>query len=124
MGWSAIGPGATPLFCRTDGNRRRATLQWVSQWLPIAKTLTAGYTFGMKTAVSIPNDVFASAERLARRTHRSRSRLFSDALREYVARRSPEKITEEMDQALEKIGNHQDEFLAAASRRQLEQTEW
>src|SRR5436190_1081962 len=34
----------------------------------------------MKTAVSIPDDVFHEAERLARRTKRSRSRLFSDAL--------------------------------------------
>ena len=36
----------------------------------------------MKTAVSIPDDVFESAERLARRTKKSRSRLFSDALRD------------------------------------------
>ena len=37
-------------------------------------------------AVSIPDDVFEGAERLARRTNRSRSRLFSDALKEYLAR--------------------------------------
>jgi metal-responsive CopG/Arc/MetJ family transcriptional regulator len=36
----------------------------------------------MKTAVSIPDDVFEGAERLARRTKKSRSQLFSDALRE------------------------------------------
>jgi metal-responsive CopG/Arc/MetJ family transcriptional regulator len=54
----------------------------------------------MKTAISIPNELFDMAERLARRTRKSRSRLFSDALREYVARRSPDKITEAMDQAL------------------------
>ena len=46
---------------------------------------------GMKTAVSIPNDIFDRAERLARRTRRSRSRLFTDALREYLARQAPEK---------------------------------
>jgi metal-responsive CopG/Arc/MetJ family transcriptional regulator len=78
----------------------------------------------MKTAVSIPNEVFDAAERLARRSRKSRSRLFSDALREYVARRSPDKITEAMDEALTEIGASSDPFVAAASRRRLEQSEW
>jgi metal-responsive CopG/Arc/MetJ family transcriptional regulator len=78
----------------------------------------------MKTAVSIPNDLFEMAERLARRTRKSRSRLFSDALREYVARRSPDKITESMNHALAEIGEEQDAFIATASRRRLEQSEW
>jgi metal-responsive CopG/Arc/MetJ family transcriptional regulator len=83
-----------------------------------------GYTFGMKTAVSIPNELFDMAERLARRTRKSRSRLFSDALREYVARRSPDKVTEAMDEALLEISDSTDPFLAAASRTRLEQSEW
>jgi predicted transcriptional regulator len=88
-----------------------------------------GYTFGMKTAVSIPNELFDTAERLARRTRKSRSRLFSDALREYVARRSPDKITEAMDQVLTELDENgdnanRDPFVAAASRRRLEQSEW
>jgi len=78
----------------------------------------------MKMAVSIPNELFDAAERLARRTRKSRSRLFSDALREYVARRSPDRITEAMDQALAEIGNSADPFVAAASRRRREQNEW
>ena len=78
----------------------------------------------MKTAVSIPNELFEVAERLARRTRKSRSRLFSDALREYVARRSPDKITEVMDQALAEVGESIDPFVTAASRRRLEQSEW
>ena len=78
----------------------------------------------MKTAVSIPNELFEVAERLARRTRKSRSRLFSDALREYVARRSPDKITESMDHALAEIGEEKDSFIALASRRRLEQAEW
>ena len=43
-------------------------------------------TEGMKTAVSFPDEVFDGAERLAKRTKKSRSRLFSDAVREYRAR--------------------------------------
>ena len=40
----------------------------------------------MKTAVSIPDDVFLRAEELAEQTNRTRSRLYSDALGEYLAR--------------------------------------
>jgi antitoxin MazE6 len=78
----------------------------------------------MKTAVSIPNDVFERAERLARRTKQSRSRIFSDALREYLARHSPDEITDAMNKACAEIGDTRDPFSAEAARRILERTEW
>ena len=78
----------------------------------------------MKTAVSIPDDVFEGAERLARRTNRSRSRLFSDALKEYLARHTPDKVTEAMNSALAQIGEAQDSFVSSAARTALEQSEW
>ena len=92
----------------------------------------AGYTSGMKTAVSIPDEIFEEAERLARRTKRSRSRLFSDALKEYVASRTPERLTRRMDAALAEIGAESDlktgddsrPFTASAARRVLERTDW
>ena len=78
----------------------------------------------MKTAVSIPDDIFEGAERLARRTKRSRSRLFSDALREYLARHSPEEITEAVNRACSEIGETHDPFTTLAARRVLGRTEW
>ena len=78
----------------------------------------------MKTAVSIPDDVFSGAERLARRTKKSRSRLFSDALREYVARHSDDAVTEAMNRVCKEVGGSKDLFVAAAARRTLERTEW
>ena len=36
----------------------------------------------------------------------------------------PTKITEAMDEALDEIGESNDPFVAAATRRQLEQSEW
>jgi predicted transcriptional regulator len=83
-----------------------------------------GYTFGMKTAVSIPDEVFRGAERLARKTQRSRSRLFSDALKEYLARHTPDSVTEAMDGALRELGEATDEFVSKATRRVLERSEW
>src|SRR5207244_10748338 len=78
----------------------------------------------MKTAVSIPDDVFEKVERFARRAKRSRSEVFSAALREYMARHSPDEVTVTINQALENIGNQKDEFVAAAARRVLEKNEW
>ena len=83
-----------------------------------------GYTNGMKTAISIPDDVFKGAERLARRTGKSRSQLYADAVKEYVARHAPEEITEAMDRVCEEAGNLRDEFVTSASRRVLERSEW
>ena len=84
----------------------------------------SGYTPGMKTAISIPDEVFEGAERLARRTKRSRSRLFSDALKEYLARHTPDRVTEAMNKALEEIGEASDPFASAGARRVLEHSEW
>jgi metal-responsive CopG/Arc/MetJ family transcriptional regulator len=78
----------------------------------------------MKTAVSIPDKVFERAERLARRTKKSRSQLFSDALKEYVARHAPDEVTEAMNRVCDEIGDTRDEFVAAAARRTLERSEW
>jgi metal-responsive CopG/Arc/MetJ family transcriptional regulator len=78
----------------------------------------------MKTAISIPDDIFEKAERLARRAKRSRSELFAAALAEYVARHSPDEVTEAMNRVCAEVGYQQDAFDAAAARRVLEQTEW
>ena len=78
----------------------------------------------MKTAVSIPDDVFDGAERLARRTKKSRSQLFSDAVKEYVARHAPEDVTDAMDRVCAELENSSDEFVAAAAHRILVRSEW
>jgi metal-responsive CopG/Arc/MetJ family transcriptional regulator len=78
----------------------------------------------MKTAVSIPDQVFEQAERLARRTRKSRSHVFSSALREYVARHSPDDVTEAMDRVCEQVGERGDPFVARAARQTLEHSEW
>jgi antitoxin MazE6 len=89
--------------------------------LPAPQT---GYTFGMKTAVSIPDEVFEKVERLARRAGRSRSEVFSAALSEYVARHAPDEVTDAMDRVIANVGDQQDAFISAAARQVLENTEW
>ena len=62
------------------------------------------YTDRMKTAVSIPDDVFEKAERYARRVKKTRSEVYSAAVGEYVARHSPEEITKTINAVLEAAG--------------------
>lgn len=78
----------------------------------------------MKTAVSIPDDVYERAERLAQRTRRSRSRLFSDALDEYLARHETDEVTAAMNAAVEGIEQGADDFANVAARRVLERVDW
>ena len=78
----------------------------------------------MKTAISIPDEVFEGAERLARRTKRSRSRLYGEALKEYLARHAPDEVTEAMNRACAEAGEAKDAFVSAPARRILERSEW
>ena len=79
----------------------------------------------MKTAVSVPDDLFAQVDRLAKRSHRSRSEVYSAALREYVARHSPDEVTAGLDAVLADLGQPElVEFSGAAARQTLESSEW
>lgn len=55
------------------------------------------YTNGMKTAVSLPDDLFALAEITAKRLHISRSRLYARAISEFVNRVQSDNVTEQLN---------------------------
>jgi len=79
----------------------------------------------MKIAISVPDELFHAAERHAKRSNKSRSRLYSDAVAEYLARHVPDDVTEAMDRAIERLGEPAaDEFTARAAREVLRRTEW
>lgn len=78
----------------------------------------------MKTAVSVPDKVFREAEAHARRTKKSRSQLYSEALSEYLARHSPDPVTEAMNRVVDELDEAVDPFLSEAARRVLERIEW
>jgi predicted transcriptional regulator len=79
----------------------------------------------MKTAVSVPDDLFAQVDRLAKRSRRSRSEVYRAALREYVARHAPDEVTAGLDAVLADVGETvPDPFAAAAARRTLGAAEW
>ena len=84
------------------------------------------YTPGMKTAVSVPNDVFEQAERLARRAGRSRSDVYSAALREYLARHATDELTATINEVIDDLGEEAavDPFVRSTGQQVLEQNEW
>ena len=93
----------------------------------LTDTSAGGYTFGMKTAISIPDDVFEEAERFAKNARKSRSQVYSEAIKEYVARHSPDAVTEAMNRVCDELEEHDrkpDTFVALAARQILERTEW
>jgi metal-responsive CopG/Arc/MetJ family transcriptional regulator len=77
----------------------------------------------MKTAISIPDGVFADAERLARELNQSRSQLYGRAVREYVARHSADRVTQALD-AICAVEQPDSRFTQAAARRTLDCSEW
>jgi metal-responsive CopG/Arc/MetJ family transcriptional regulator len=79
----------------------------------------------MKTAVSLPDDLYRGAERYARRTRKSRSQLYAEALSEYLARHAPEEVTADMNAVVAQLGDSAvDSFVNAAGRRILQNAEW
>jgi len=51
----------------------------------------------MKTAISLPDDLFEAADRLAIRLGRSRSELYATALAEYLEKHRFQGVTERLD---------------------------
>ena len=85
----------------------------------------AGYTAGMKTAISLPDDLFEAGERHRKRHRKSRSQLYAEALSEYLSRHAPDEVTEAMNEVLQELGDPGPErFVTAAARRVLARTEW
>ena len=78
----------------------------------------------MKVAVSIPDDVFAEADVLARELQTSRSEIYARALAAYVATHDPDRVTEAMNAVVDEVGPAADAFVDRAARRVLERTEW
>jgi predicted transcriptional regulator len=78
----------------------------------------------MKTAISIPDDLFAEADRLAHKLNQSRSQLYSRAVREYVARHSTDDVTEALDELYAAEDSTDTGFATAAGKRTLEHVEW
>ena len=78
----------------------------------------------MKTAISLPDAVFRAAERQAKRSQKSRSQLYSEALAEYLSRHAPDEVTEAMNRVVDQLDEGRDPFVLAAAHSVLQRAEW
>ena len=92
--------------------------------VPIPCDEGPGYTFGMKTAISLPDDVFVEAEGLAAQLRISRSELYGRALKEFLARHAPNQVTQALDTLCDDLDTRPDGFAVRSARRVLGGSEW
>ena len=78
----------------------------------------------MKTAISIPDDVFESADALAERLGVSRSWLYSSAVAEYVAKHQDAKVTARLNAVYANQPSQLDPAVRNALRRTARRAEW
>ncbi len=79
----------------------------------------------MKTAVSIPDTQFETAEKLAARLGLSRSELYQKALSDFIAKHSDENITEKLNAIYAEEGIEEiDEQLLQLQAKSIPEEAW
>ena len=80
----------------------------------------------MKTAISVPDEVFRRAERYAKKLGLSRSELFTRAVQRYIAEHQAEEVRASYDRAFGPAAGGDDttEMRRAAARKALRDVEW
>ena len=78
----------------------------------------------MKTAVSIPDEVFEAAEKAAKRIGVSRSELYANAVREFIERNRRENITEKLDEIYGNAEQGLDPNLELLQSKSLSKEDW
>ena len=79
----------------------------------------------MKTAISIPDNLFKAADKVARRMGISRSELYQRAIERYLQQQSGDVIREALDVVYAKASNRDlDPLIKAAGEHVLEDENW
>jgi metal-responsive CopG/Arc/MetJ family transcriptional regulator len=78
----------------------------------------------MKTAVSVPDDLFRLAEVAARRLRVSRSKLYTTAISEFLNRQQGGAVTERLNEVYSRRPAKVDSGLRRAQLRSLEKDSW
>lgn len=84
----------------------------------------SGYTASMKTAVSVPDNLFPHAEATARRLRVSRSELYAKAIAEFLNRHDGKAITELLNDVYSRRLAKVDPGLHRAQLKSLEKDAW
>lgn len=78
----------------------------------------------MKTAISLPDSLFAEAERVAKRLRMSRSRFYAKAITEYVNAQRARDVTEQLNEIYRKEDSALDPTLQKLQLQSLRREDW
>ena len=78
----------------------------------------------MKTAISIPDDVFEAADRTARKLGVSRSELYATAVHEFIERHRVEDVTSKLNEVYGSTKSDLDDQLRKMQSRVLAKENW
>ncbi|MFZ2655532.1 MAG: hypothetical protein WAX69_11440 [Victivallales bacterium] len=78
----------------------------------------------MKTAISIPNDVFETADTFARHKKLSRSALFTKAVTEFLSRHRQEDVTEQLNKVYGKQESALDAVIQGLQISSVSREKW
>lgn len=78
----------------------------------------------MKTAISLPDDLFQSADELAERLGVSRSQLYAEAVAEYLAKHRGQDVTARLNEVYADEASRLDPALRSAQARSIGSSEW
>lgn len=79
---------------------------------------------GMKTAISLPDDLFVLADQFARDLGMSRSEFYATALRAFITSQQRESLTDSINAACSKLDTTLPADLAKMTRRKLLEVAW
>ncbi len=78
----------------------------------------------MKTAISIPDEIFVSADHLAKRLNMSRSELYTRAIQQYIAESRHVGVKEKLDQVYASENASVDPAVLNAQAISIPMEEW
>lgn len=78
----------------------------------------------MKTAISIPDNLFSAADRYAKNHGYSRSRLFTEAVAQYLEQHPSDQITQKLNEIYSSEPVELDQVLATMQSNSIAKEEW
>ena len=96
----------------------------LGSWTRLDSGYNHSYTMGVKTAISIPNEVYEAAEKLAKRLGMSRSELYSTAVARFVEQHHSANVTARVNQVCDQIDTSADPALRRMQSESLPEDTW
>lgn len=78
----------------------------------------------MKTAISIPDSLFKTAEKTAKKMGVTRSNLYATAIKEFIENHTPLKVTEKLNSIYSSENSKLDDSIVNMQTKSINNGEW